>query len=527
LMKILITEALAERGVELLEQEFDVDVVLGLSPEELLERIGPYHGLIIRSATRVTAEVIDRAQNLKAIGRAGIGVDNIDIEAATKRGILVANAPESNTVAAGEHTLGLMLAAARHIPAADNTLRAGEWKRSAFKGVEVAGKTLGLIGLGHVGSIVARGALGMRMRVLAYDPYVSEDRMRAMNVARAESVDEVLEQSDFVSLHVPRTPETMGIINESALEKMRSSAYLINVARGGIVDETDLYNALKEGSIAGAALDVFREEPTTDSPLFALPNVVVTPHLGASTVEAQDRAGVIAAEQVASALRAEVPMNAINAPVPVGEGAEFVAYFSELCETLGRLLYQLTDKPGNVLRIEYHGEIAGYDTRLLDVSAQKGLLAGMVHEPLNFVNTPALARERGLKVETSHVRESTDYTSLVVLSMPGEGGENCVSGTLLGPRMQPRIIEALGFFVDLVPQKHTLFIRNEDTPGMIGKIGTVLGEHGIDIGNMAVGRGAPGSRAAMAITVDEPVPEQVIKDLLEIPGFTDARTVSL
>ena len=527
MMKILITEALAERGVELLEQEFDVDVVLGLSPAELLEKIGPYDGLIIRSATKVTAEVIDRAQNLKAIGRAGIGVDNIDIEAATKRGILVANAPESNTVAAGEHTLGLMLAAARHIPAADNTLRAGEWKRSAFKGVEVAGKTLGLIGLGHVGSIVARGALGMRMRVLAYDPYVSEERMRAMNVARAESVDEVLEQSDFVSLHVPRTPETMGMINESALEKMKSSAYLINVARGGIVDETDLYNALKEGSIAGAALDVFREEPTTDSPLFALPNVVVTPHLGASTVEAQDRAGVIAAEQVASALRGEVPMNAINAPVPVGEGAEFVAYFSELCETLGRLLYQLTDRPGNVLRIEYHGEIASYDTRLLDVSAQKGLLTGMVHEPLNFVNTPALARERGLRVETSHVRESTDYTSLVVLSMPGEGGENCVSGTLLGPRMQPRIIEALGFFVDLVPQKHTLFIRNEDTPGMIGKIGTVLGEHGINIGNMAVGRGAPGSRAAMAITVDEPVPEQVIKDLLEIPGFTDARTVSL
>jgi D-3-phosphoglycerate dehydrogenase len=526
-MRILITEALAESGVKLLKKEFDVDVVLGLSPEELLEKIGSYDGLIIRSATKVTAEVIERAQNLKAIGRAGIGVDNIDIEAATKRGILVANAPESNTIAAGEHTLGLMLAAARHIPAADTTLRAGEWKRSAFKGVEVAGKTLGLVGLGHVGSIVARGAVGMRMNVLAYDPYVSEDRMRAMNVTRAESVDEVLEGSDFISLHVPRTPETMGMINEDALERMKPSAYLINVARGGIVDETDLYNALKEGRIAGAAIDVFREEPTTNSPLFALPNVVVTPHLGASTVEAQDRAGVIAAEQVASALRGEVPMNAINAPVPVGEGAEFVAHFSELCEILGRLLYQLTDKPGSVLRIEYQGEIAGYDTRLLDVSAQRGLLAGMVHEPLNFVNTPALARERGLKVETSHVRESTDYTSLVTLSLPGEGGESLVSGTLLGPRMQPRIIEALSFIVDLVPQKHTLFIRNEDMPGMIGKIGTVLGEHGINIGNMAVGRGAAGSRAAMAITIDEPVPEQVLKDLLEIPGFTDARTVSL
>ena len=252
-MKVLISEKLADRGVELLEKEFEVDVLLGLSPEELIEKIGEYDGLIIRSATKVTAEVIEAADNLKAIGRAGIGVDNIDIEAATKRGILVANAPESNTVAAAEHTLGLMLAAARHIPAADSSLRNGEWKRGDFKGVEVAGKTLGLVGLGHVGSIVARGALGMGMRVLAYDPYVAEDRIRSMNIERAESVDEVLENADFVSLHVPRTPQTAGLIGAEALEKMKPTAYLINVARGGIVDETDLYNALKEGQISGAA----------------------------------------------------------------------------------------------------------------------------------------------------------------------------------------------------------------------------------------------------------------------------------
>jgi D-3-phosphoglycerate dehydrogenase / 2-oxoglutarate reductase len=528
-LKILITEALAERGVELLRKEFEVDVIPGLSPEELLEKIGPYDGLIIRSATQVTAEVIERAQNLKAIGRAGIGVDNIDIEAATKRGIIVANAPESNTVAAAEHTLGLMLAAARRIPVADSTLRGGEWKRSAFKGVEVAEKTLGLVGLGHVGSIVARAALGMRMRVLAYDPYVSEDRMRDMNVARAESVDEVLEQADFVSLHVPRTSQTMGMVNEGTLEKMKPSAYLINAARGGIVDETALYNALKEGRIAGAALDVFQEEPTTDSPLFALPNVVVTPHLGASTVEAQDRAGFTAAQQVAAALRGQVPLYAINAPVPVGEGAEFVAQFSELCETLGRLLYQLTDKPGNTLRIEYRGEIADYDTRLLDVSAQKGLLARMMHEPLNFVNTPALARERGLRVETARIPEGADYTSLVTLRLASKGdrGESVVSGTLIGPRMQPLIVEALGFTIDIAPEKHTLFVRNEDMPGMIGKVGTILGEHGINIGNMAVGRREPGSPAIMAITVDEPIPDEVLETLLETPGFTDARAVSL
>ncbi len=526
-MKVLVTEKLTDSGVELLQKEFETDVLLGLSPEELKEKIGEYDGLIIRSATRVTEDVISAADNLKVIGRAGIGVDNIDIEAATKRGVVVANAPESNTVAAAEHTLGLMLAAARRIPAADVSLKGGEWKRSAFKGVEVSGKTLGLIGLGHVGAIVARGAAGMGMRVLAYDPYVSEDRMRSMNVDRAESMDEVFENSDFVSLHVPRTPQTMGLVNEATLAKMKSTAYLINVARGGIVDETDLYNALKEGEISGAALDVFAEEPTTESPIFSLPNVVVTPHLGASTAEAQDRAGVTAAEQVAIALRGAVPTHAINAPVPVGEGAEFVAQFSGLCEALGRLLYGLTDRPGENLKIEYRGEIADFDTRLLDVSVQKGLLSSMVFEPLNFVNTPALARERGLRVETARVPESADYTSLVVLRLSSAEEESVVSGTLFGPRMQPRLIGALGFDLDIVPEKHMLFIRNEDVPGMIGRLGTILGEHGINIGNMAVGRGDPGSRAAMAVTVDEPVSQEVIETLLSTPGFTDARAVTL
>ena len=526
-MRILISEKLAEVGVELLREEFEVDVLLGLTHQELLEKIGDYDGLIVRSATKVTAEVIERAENLKAIGRAGIGVDNINVEAATKRGILVANAPESNTVAAAEHTLAMMLAAARRIPAADSSLRNGGWNRGAFKGVEVAEKTLGLVGLGHVGTIVARGAAGMGMRVLAYDPYVSEDRMRSMNVERAGSLDEIFEHSDFVSLHVPRTPQTAGMVDARVLEKMKASAYLINVARGGIVDETALYNALKEGAIAGAALDVFEEEPATDSPLFSLANVVVTPHLGASTAEAQDRAGVTAAEQVASALRGAVPKHAINAPVPVGEGAEFVAQFTGLCEALGKLLYQLTDRPGDTLRIEYRGEIADYDTRLLDVSAQKGLLTPMVFEPLNYVNTPILARDRGLKVETARVSESADYTSLVVLRIEGEGGENVVSGTLVGPRHQPRLVEAMGFDMDIVPEEHMLFIRNEDVPGMIGKLGTILGEHGINIGNMAVGRGVPGSRAAMAVTVDEPVPEEVLRALLNTPGFNEARAVTL
>jgi D-3-phosphoglycerate dehydrogenase len=526
-LRVLIPEKLADPGIELLKRDFDVDVLLDLSAEDLLEKIGEYDGLIIRSATQVTARVIEKADNLKAIGRAGIGVDNIDIEAATKRGVIVANAPESNTVAAAEHTLGLMLAAARRIPAADASLKGGEWKRSAFKGVEVREKTLGLIGLGHVGAIVARGAIGMGMKVLAYDPYVSEDRMRSMNVGRAETTDEVFENADFVSLHVPRTPQTIGLVNEESLGKMKPTAYLINVARGGIVDETALYEALKGGVIGGAALDVFAEEPTTESPIFSLPNVVVTPHLGASTAEAQDRAGITAAEQVAAALKGKVPMHAINAPVPVGEGAEFVAQFSGLCEVLGSLLYQLTDRPGDTLKIEYRGEVAGFDARLLDVSAQKGLLAPMVHEPLNFVNTPILAKDRGLRLETSRVSENADYTSLVVLRLAGEGGENVVSGTLSGPKMQPRLVEAMGFDFDVVPEKHMLFIRNEDQPGMIGKVGSILGDHGINIGNMAVGRGEPGSRAAMAVTVDEPVPKEVLKTFMETPGFNEARAVTL
>ena len=526
-MKVLITEKLAESGVELLKKDFEVDVLLDLSEEELLERIGEYDGLIIRSATQVTADVIERADNMKAIGRAGIGVDNIDIEAASKRGILVANAPESNTIAAAEHTLGLMLACARHIPAADASLREGAWKRGDFKGVEVAEKTLGLVGLGHVGAIVARGALGMRMRVLAYDPYISDEKIRQMGVQRAETVEEVLENADFVSVHVPRTPQTTGMINTEALEKMKSSAYLINVARGGIVDETDLYNALKSQTIAGAALDVYSEEPTTDSPLFALENTVVTPHLGASTVEAQDRAGVTAAEQVAYALNGEVPMHAINAPVPEGEGADFVSRFSGLCESLGKLLYGLTDRPGETLKVEYRGEVAEFDTRLLDVSAQKGLLAPMVHEPLNFVNTPALAKERGLKVETSRIPEDGAYTSLVTLRMETRDGEYAVSGTLIGTDHRPRLIDAMGFTLDITPEKHMLFIRNQDQPGMIGRIGSVLGEAGINIGNMAVGRNEPNSGAAMAVTVDDEIPEEVLNQLLEIPGFTEARSVTL
>ncbi|CAN5610744.1 MAG: phosphoglycerate dehydrogenase [Actinomycetota bacterium] len=526
-LKVLIPEKLADPGIKLLEKDFDVDVKLGLPPEELLDVIGGYDGLIIRSATQVTAEVIEKADRLKAIGRAGIGVDNIDIEAASKKGILVANAPESNTVAAAEHTLGMMLAVARRIPIADATLKKGEWNRSAYKGVEVAEKTLGLVGLGHVGAIVARGALGMGMRVLAYDPYVSEDRMREMNVERAATTDEVFENADFISLHVPRTPQTMGMVNTETLEKMKDTAYLVNVARGGIVDETDLYNALKSGAIAGAALDVFVEEPTTDSPIFTLPNVVVTPHLGASTAEAQDRAGITAAEQVATALRGGVPVHAINAPVPTGDGAEFVSQFSGLCETLGKLLYQLTDKPGSMLKIEYYGEVARFDTRLLDVSAQKGLLAPMVYEPLNFVNTPALAKDRGLRLETSKTTEGADYTSLVVLKLEGAEGGNMVSGTLVGPRMQPRLIGALGFDFDIPPERRMLFIRNNDVPGMIGKLGATLGEHSINIGNMAVGRGEPGSRASMAVTVDEEVTQEVLEALLAIEGFTDARAVTL
>ena len=478
-----------------------MDVLLDLSPEELLQRIGDYDGLIIRSATKVTAEVIDQAGNLKAIGRAGIGVDNIDIEVATKRGIIVANAPESNTVAAAEHTWGSC--SRRRGASLPRTLPCGVGvEADALKGVEVSGKTIGLIGLGHVGAIVARGALGMGMRVLAYDPYVSEDKMRSMNVGRAETADEVFERADFVSLHVPRTPQTVGLVNEDALAKMKPTAYLINVARGEIVDETALYNALKEGAIAGAALDVFAEEPTTDSPIFTLSNVVVTPHLGASTAEAQDRAGITAAKQVATALRGAVPVHAINAPVSMGEGAEFVAQFSGLCEALGSLLYQLTDHTGDTLRIEYRGEVAGFDTRLLDVSPER-LLAPMVFEPLNFVNTPALAKEGGSRSRPHGLRRART-------TRPREyAWVRTRERTLFGPRMQPRLVEAMGFDFDVVAQKYMLFIRNEDRPGMIGKLGSILGEHGIKHRQHGCRARRARFLAAMAVTVDEPWPRSL------------------
>lgn len=527
-MKVLISDALAAPGVEFLkEQDLEVDELLDLSPDELREKIGDYDGLIIRSGTKVTADIIEAADNLRAIGRAGIGVDNIDVEAASKRGILVANAPESNTIAAAEHTVGLMLAAARRIGAADASMRAGEWKRGGFKGVELAEKTLGLIGMGHVGSIVARIANGFRMRVLAYDPYVSAERMRTMNVLRAESPEEIYERADFISLHVPSTPQTTGMIGEGAISKMKPDAYIVNASRGGIIDETALYNALKEERIAGAALDVFEEEPPEDSPLLKLENFVSTPHLGASTVEAQDRAGRIAAEQVSAALEGSVPINAINAPVPEGEGAEFVASFSWLCESLGKLLYRLTERPGERLKIEYQGEVAGYDTRLLDISVQKGLLAPMVHEPLNYVNTPTLTSDRGLKVDTTSTAERGAYTSLITARLQVDSQENLVSGTLIGPQRQPRIIEVLGHEVDIILEKHMIFIRYDDMPGVIGRVGSILGEQDINIGNMAVGRDGPLSKAIMALTVDDPVPEKVLDRLLELPGCTGAYAVDL
>jgi len=527
-VKVLISDALAAPGVEFLkDQGLEVDELLDLSPDELRERIKEYDGLIIRSGTKVTSDIIEAADNLRAIGRAGIGVDNIDVEAASKRGILVANAPESNTIAAAEHTVGLMLSAARRISAADSSMRAGEWKRGGFKGVELAYKTLGLIGLGHVGSIVARIANGFRMRVLAYDPYVSAERMRTMNVYRAESLEEIYEKADFISPHVPSTPQTTGMIGEEAIAKMKPTTYVINASRGGIIDETALYDALKEERLAGAALDVFEEEPPEDSPLLKLENFVSTPHLGASTVEAQDRAGRIAAEQVAVALESSVPMNAINAPVPEGEGAEFVANFSRLCEALGMLIYRLTERPGERLKIEYQGDIAGYDTRLLDISVQKGLLSPMVNEPLNYVNTPTLAGDRGLKVETTSTTEGGAYTSLITARLQVDSQENLVSGTLIGPQRQPRIIEILGHEVDIVLEKHMLFIRYDDIPGVIGRVGTILGENSINIGNMAVGRDDPVSKSIMALTVDDPVPETVLDQLLEIPNCTGAYAVDL
>ena len=519
--RVLVRESIADAGVELLRSKFDVDV----DTESPLESIiGSYDALIVRSATKVDASLIDAASRLKVIGRAGVGVDNVDVEAATRRGIVVANAPESTVVSAAEHTVGLLMALTRNIPQAHAALKQGRWDRKKYGGIELADKTLGVLGFGRIGQQVARRAAGLGMRVVAYDPFVAPERFRELGVESVESVDEVYSVAEFLTLHLPLTDETRHGVDAQAFAKMRDGVRLVNAARGELIDEDALLEALRSGKVAGAALDVFSAEPYS-GPLLELDSVVATPHLAASTEEAQDRAGVIIAEQVAAALEGGLVTNAVNIPVIGAEDLEVLGAYIPLAAKLGRLAMELAEGRVEELRLTYFGSLGQYDTRLLTVAALNGAFQGRSDQPVNYVNAPVIAAERGVEVREERRRSSRDFTNLVRVEAVSDGRALRVAGTTIGNDNRPWLVSALDFELDMELAPLLVFFRYEDVPGVIGRVGTLFGDAGVNIANMTVSRTRQGGQALMALSVDTPAPQQLVDRLHG--EFEDARFISL
>jgi D-3-phosphoglycerate dehydrogenase len=526
-VKVLVAEKIGESGVALLREHFEVD------EGDHLDRIAEYDGILIRSATQLTADVIARAANLKAIGRAGVGVDNVDVAAATKRGIVVANAPQSNVVTAAEHTMALLLALARNIPQAHKSLTEGKWDRARFSGVELLEKTLGILGFGRIGQLVAQRAQGFGMRVVAFDPFVSAERYRELGVEKADSSDELYAQADFLTLHLPKTPETEGWLDAEALAKCKDGVRILNVARGPLIVEEDLKAALDSGKVGGAALDVFRSEPVTEHPLFAYPNVIVTPHLGASTAEATDRAGFQAAEQVVAALTGGVVSSAVNVPAVAAEDMEVLGPFLPLCRQLGKLAMALAEGSSvDRVEVELLGRIAERDTRPLAVAVLLGVLSGHTEEEVNAVNAPAIAEERGIELVESRRTTARDFTDLVRVTVNAGDSRERVVGTTLGRRHRPHLLEAWGQRFNLQLEEHLALFRYRDVPGMIGRVGTIFGERGVNIGAAAVGHhpddgDEEDGLAVMVVTTDVPVPQALVEEIVASDGFLAGRGVAL
>jgi D-3-phosphoglycerate dehydrogenase / 2-oxoglutarate reductase len=520
--RVLVREPIAEAGIDLLRERFDVDVD-GATPLE--DSIGEYDAIVIRSGTQLTGELIERAERLKVIGRAGVGVDNVDVDAATRRGIVVANAPESTVVSAAEHAIGLLVALARHIPQAHAALKQGRWERSAHGGIELEGKTLGVLGFGRIGQQVARRAIGLGMRVVAYDPFVAKDRFRELGAERAERPEDLLAEAEFLTLHLPLTPETAGTIDSTAIARMPDGARLVNAARGELVDEAALLEGLRSGKLAGAALDVFAAEPYS-GPLLELDNVVVTPHLAASTEEAQDRAGVIVAEQVVAALAGELVTNAVNIPAIRQEDLEVLGAYIPLAAQLGRLAIELAGGRAERIELTYYGNLSDYDTRLLTAAALNGAFQGRFDQPVNYVNAPLLVEERGIEVVEQRRRASRDFTNLVRVGVTADGDDVHVAGTTIGRENRIWLVSALGFELEMELAPLLVFFRYDDVPGVIGRVGTLFGEAGVNIANMAVSRTRRGGKALMALSIDSEAPPELV-ERVRAEGFDDARFISL
>jgi D-3-phosphoglycerate dehydrogenase len=498
-----------------------------MSDGDLAEKISEYDAILIRSGTKLTADLIERADRLKVIGRAGTGVDNVDIEAATRRGIIVANAPESNSVAAAEHTMALILALFRNVPQAHGSLTAGRWERSRFGGSELYGKTLGVIGFGRIGQLVAKRAQGFDMEVLAFDKFVSAERFRELGVEGLDDTAELYRRSDLITLHLPKTPETVDWIDAGAIAQMRDEVRIVNAARGELIDLDALVAGLESGKVAGAALDVFPEEPFTDHPIFERDDVVVTPHLGASTAEAQDRAGIVTAEQVTAALTDGVVTNAVNITAVRPEEMEALAPFVPLCEKLGRLAQGLGTSSIDRVVAEFRGRIAEHDTRLLGIAVLVGILSGHTEEPVNLVNAPQMAEERGIELVEQRDLVSEDFTELVRVRIVSGDQDVEVAGTGVGPRNIPYLVSVWGEGFYLPFADHIAVFRYTDQPGMIGRVGTAFGEEGVNIISAAVGAEQSGDRAVMALTTDAPVQQGTVEKILQLDGFSTGRAVDL
>ncbi|MFH1540629.1 MAG: phosphoglycerate dehydrogenase [Elusimicrobiota bacterium] len=526
--KILVSDPLANEGVEILKKnpEFSVDVKTGLKPEELLQIIGEYDGLLVRSETKATKEILDAAKKLKIIGRAGTGVDNIDVKEASKKGIVVMNVPGGNTISAAEHTVSMLLSMSRNIPQANASLKRHEWKKKEFVGVEVFGKTVGIIGLGKIGVEVSKRLLAFGTKVVVYDPFVSKERAVQLGV-ESVSLDELFKNSDYITIHTPKTEQTKNIINAETIGKMKDGVRIINCGRGGLIDEKALVDALKSGKVKGAALDVFEKEPLQESPFFEINNVILTPHLGASTEEAQTNVSVEISNQLAEFFTNGTIRNAINFPFIPSDILQKMQPYITLSEKLGSFASQFSDGRISSIEINYSGEVTKYDLAPLTIAAIKGTLEQISDaNTLNFINASLIAQEKGIKISETRTSETTNFTNLIVLKLKTENAENIIAGTVFGKKVI-RIVKINDYYVDIEPSENILIFTNVDKPGVVGKVGTILGKNSINIASLELGRKAAGSDAITIVNVDNQIDNNVLSEIKNLPEIKNVKMIKL
>jgi D-3-phosphoglycerate dehydrogenase len=525
-MKVLISDNLSATGVEILKKAgLEVDARSKTSAEEIEKMIGDYDALIIRSATKVTKELLDKATKLKVVGRAGSGLDNVDIPAATKKGVVVMNTPGGNTVTTAEHTIGMIFACARMIPQAYASLKGGKWEKKKYEGVELYDKTLGVVGLGAIGGVVATRAIGLGMKVLAYDPFISTEKAKSLGIVLAD-LPTIYRKSDFITVHTPKTKETANLINKDTISQMKDGVRIINCARGGIVNEQDLYEALKSGKVAGAAFDVFEKEPPENHPLLTLDNFVATPHLGASTREAQENVAVAVAEQVVDYLIAGTVRNAVNVPSVPADQLPTLSPYINLAERMGSFEAQVFEAGLTQVTVEYSGEVSNLKLEPITLAALKGLLTPALTETVNYVNAPLIARDRGIEVKVSRTSGAAEYTSLITLKIKSSGKEMLVAGTL-NSKKEPRIVQVDNFPMETVPDGDMLVLMNNDKPGVIGSLGSLLGQNGINIARMQFGREKAGGLAVSIVSIDSPASDEVMAKIKKLPNVLSVKQIRI